>query len=334
MTHSYAWHDTWPSCVMWLIHTCDMTDVYVWCDTCVCVMWRTEMCDLTAGMPFLCDMTHSYACRDLFMTRSYASHDSCPSCVTRPIHVCDMTHSYAWHDWFISVPWLIYDAFVCVTWPMFLLCDMTHSCVRHDSFTYVTWCIHTCYMTHSWHIRMRDMTHVPPAWHDLLCVWHAWFRRVPRLIFEAFVCVTWLMLPLCEMTPSCGWHDAYESTCTKWPRHVCDMTHMHPHMWNDPFICVTWRIWILLYETTLHMCDMMHMNPPKWNDPFICVTWRKWAQTLWNEPCICVTWKLGNPPLRNDSFVCVAWRIWMLLWIPLCQMTLHMCDMTHMHLPV
>jgi len=80
---SCVWHDSFIR-VTWLIHTCDMTLVYVR------------------------DMTHSYVWYDSFI------------CVTWLFHTGDMTLSYGWHDSCIRVTWQLhtceYDSFLCVSW--------------------------------------------------------------------------------------------------------------------------------------------------------------------------------------------------------------------------
>jgi len=62
--------------VTWLIHTCDMSHLCVWHDSCICVTWRIWMSD---------------------MSLSYARHDS-GAPATRPIQQSNMTHTYVWHD--------------------------------------------------------------------------------------------------------------------------------------------------------------------------------------------------------------------------------------------
>jgi len=106
MTNSHAWHDSFID-VTCLIHMCDMTHAHVWHD------WFTRMTWLIHRY----DMSHSHVWCDSFtrvtrpircdMTPSYVCHDSL-------IHMCDMTYSFVWHDWFISMTWLMH------------MCDMTH----------------------------------------------------------------------------------------------------------------------------------------------------------------------------------------------------------------
>jgi len=79
-------HDSFI-CVTWLIHTCDMTHLYVWHDSFIRVTWLIHMCD----------MTHSYVWHDSFIcvTRiSLWALAMCPAHVTWLIYMCDTTHSY------------------------------------------------------------------------------------------------------------------------------------------------------------------------------------------------------------------------------------------------
>jgi len=117
-------------CVTWLIHMCDMTQLYglalrrswsrLWHESFIYVTWLIHMCD----------MTQLYG---LALRRSWSRlwHESF-IWVTWVIHMCDMTQLYGlalrrswsrlWHESFIYVTWVIH------------MCDMTHSCVWHDSF--------------------------------------------------------------------------------------------------------------------------------------------------------------------------------------------------------
>ena len=81
VTHSHTCRD-WFMCVTWLIHMCNVTQLYVWYD---CATWLIHMCDVThpiAQVTLMCNVTHSYVWRDSFI------------CVTWLIHM--------WHDSFIS----------------------------------------------------------------------------------------------------------------------------------------------------------------------------------------------------------------------------------------
>jgi len=69
------------TCVARLMHLCDVTHSYAWCDSFI----------------YECDMTYAYVSHDSFI------------CVTRLIHMCDVTHLYVRRDSFICVIRLISD---------------------------------------------------------------------------------------------------------------------------------------------------------------------------------------------------------------------------------
>ena len=118
---TYVWHDTFMCgtytfiCVTWLIHTCDMTRLYV---------WKGEARNLSSLLVHMRGTTHSYVWHDSFI------------CLTWLIHMYDMTHSYVWHVSFICMTWLIHMG------------DMTRAHVWHDTCTCVTWHSYTRDMTH------------------------------------------------------------------------------------------------------------------------------------------------------------------------------------------
>jgi len=108
---------------MWqkAVPVCDMTHSCAWHDSFPCVLWRALLCYSFMCVPWL---IHVYY--DSFM------------CVPWLIHVCTMTHLCVYHDSFMCVPWLIYvctmnhscvyhDSFMCVPWriPMWLV-HVTH----------------------------------------------------------------------------------------------------------------------------------------------------------------------------------------------------------------
>jgi len=86
MTYSSVWFDWFIMghdlfiCVIWLIHTCDMTHSYVWYDSFIRVTWLIHMCDMTR------------------------SHEQQIHYGTWLIRECDTTHSYVLHD--CVLPWL------------------------------------------------------------------------------------------------------------------------------------------------------------------------------------------------------------------------------------
>jgi len=133
VTHWYVWHDsfiwvTWliHTCVIWLIHMCDMTHSYVWHDSRTCT-----------------HLEGSFLWYDPFINIMWSKHtrDMTHSCVTWLIQICDMTHSYVWRDSLIQVTWLTH------TW------DMTNPRVRHDSFVG-----HASYICGPWFIHMSNVS--------------------------------------------------------------------------------------------------------------------------------------------------------------------------------
>jgi len=89
--------------------------------------------------------------------------------------------------------------------------------------------------------------------------------------------VTWLILMYdvthhtCDVTHSYVWQDSF--ICVTWRIHMCDFTpsHVwhdslcdftHSHVLHDSFRCATWR---------MYLCDTTHSYV--WNDWFIYVTW-------------------------------------------------------------
>jgi len=123
MAHSCSWHVLFTcvshvfTCVILLIHTCELTRLYVTGNLFIHATWRIYMCNMTCSCVW-------YA---LFI------------CVIWRIHLCDMTYSYVWHDPFVLLTWI------------FHMCDMTHSFVWNDSFKCMTWLTHMCDMTH-WYV--------------------------------------------------------------------------------------------------------------------------------------------------------------------------------------
>ena len=139
----------------------------------------------------ICDMTHSYMPRDLFI---YA---------TRLIHMCDMTHPCAWYDSFVllqmcdmtdSLAYIRHDAFMCAT-QLIDMCAIMHSCVRHNLLICVPSCIHVCDTSH------RYVCH------------------------HAFMCATQL-IDMCAIMP----FDAVSKvidTCALWCIHVCNTSYWY-----------------------------------------------------------------------------------------------------------
>jgi len=94
---------------------------------------------------------------------------------------------------------------------------------------------------------------------------------------------------------------------------VCDMTHVF--MWHDPFMCVTWL---------MYLCDMNHLRV--WHDSCIYVTWPIYVCDMnhvivWRDSFMCVLWimylcDMNHSCVWHDSCIYVTWLI-------------HLCDMTH-----
>ena len=200
MAHSLVWHDSFI-CVTWLIHLCDLCDITFWHvghDSFTYMTWHI----------YMCDVDHSHV-----------------GLVTWHINMCDMIHSYVRRDSFICVSW--------ARWSIHM-CDMTHSYVWHDSCICVTWLIHMCDMTYSY-VR-----------HNL------------------FTCGTWL-IHICDITHSFAWHDSFiRATCVTWPIYMCDMTHSY--VWYFLLIYVTWLIHIsdmnpshVQHYSFIYMICLIHM---------------------------------------------------------------------------
>ena len=192
---SYMWHDcvhciTWRSTIMagvaWPIDTSDTTHCYMW-----------HICDVTWGDVSLRDMTQ------------YGGNG--------------VTRLQMWHDAFAHVTWRI------------LMCDVTwRDYVRHnaiwrecrDSFTHVTWLLYTNDMTHS-HV-WRNMTWLCATWCSMVgVVWHIYTCDMThlRMWYDAFVCVTWRDMTMCDMTQYGGSgvevvKDKYQQSVEYWNKHA------------------------------------------------------------------------------------------------------------------
>jgi len=116
--------------------------------------------------------------RDMF--RSHVWHDWFMS-VTRRSHKCDVTHSYARRDLRDVNPHMTrvwHDSFTCVTpssiWVtrLILECELTHSCVWHDSFICVT-CLIYMGDTSPLGVSMSHTWTRTPTW-DMPCHVYEW----------------------------------------------------------------------------------------------------------------------------------------------------------------
>jgi len=154
-------HDSFI-CGLWLIHTHDMTHiyltsceeefvhVYVWNDWMIYVPWLIRMWSMTHSFIRVTRLIYAllHAKRSLFM------------------YICEMTYLYVCHDSFLRGPWLIPT------------CDMTHTCLTsceeehihaymcHDLLICVPWLIHMCHGTYEWLIRKLDLL---SPWSDDMC---------------------------------------------------------------------------------------------------------------------------------------------------------------------
>jgi len=146
--------------VMWFIHMCDMTHLYVWYDSFIIV--DLLLCPVTrcvvdhsftsaTWLSHMWDMTHSYVRHDSFICETWLIH----YCRLTAVHCdvlcrqslkceCDMVHSHVWqsvtwliHMWDVTPSYVWCDSLICETWLMHMW-DVTHSYVRRDSFIYIT----------------------------------------------------------------------------------------------------------------------------------------------------------------------------------------------------
>jgi len=163
----------WVISHIWMGHVTHMNE------SCHTYAWvRTRL----SWLMHLCDMTHSYACRDSFMTfvrdsftwwRNVTSAGRCVCHnffirVAWPIRMYDMTFVRESHSWLIvcviTHSYVCRDSFVLLfrdsrIWHIEWNWSSTGRCVWVDTFICVSWPIRMCNMTfvrdsHSWLIRM------------------------------------------------------------------------------------------------------------------------------------------------------------------------------------
>jgi len=313
-------------CATWLIHKCDVTQLYVthsqstycwarptlWlCEQFVCVTWLFFTRSMTHSH---CDTTHSYVNHDSFACVPWLTcrlrivgRDQYLVCATLLIHTCDVTHLYVCRDSLAG-----YTS----------LSETNNSCVWQDSFVRVPWLIRTCAVacsqaTHRW---ARPTTHVCDKTHSYVC--HDSFVRVlwlarrlhivgrdQQLMSQSSTQATQRHLPPRPHSLPHELGTAPRAQIARWRRHryVC----------RDSCVCVPW---------CMHMCAIYVCH-----DAFVCVPWficlPAYTFYLTNseqhlERKSFVDDKIGTCAMTHvyvchDSFVRLPWRI-------------YMCAMTHL----
>jgi len=230
----------------WLIHTCDMTNSYVWHNSCIHMTW----------VMYTCDMTHANVWHDSFIRVTCLIHmcDMTHPYVSWLMHMCYMTHLYVWHDSFkcmeqlischvfICVTWLIScHVFTCVTWLIQMLASPTN----------LTRFIHMCKITHSyvWHDSFWCMT-------DFTCVsWLVSFERTKEQLcvpfsFKNHARATWL-IDFCETTHLYVWHHKLLQQTNVYS--TCSRTILH-QKWDllDDWMCLSVIIYVC--DVRLYLC--------------------------------------------------------------------------------
>jgi len=153
--------------VTWLIYMCAMTYSYMWRDLFV---WDR--------LVYMCDMTHSSGPADISLSMCEMTF----SCV------CDVTHSYVCRDSFISATWLIRRCEVrnvtrSYAWQRIWLSHATHV-TSHIWMRHVTKISKLCH-TYEWVMSRRWVSHVTHMNESCRKVeWvvsHVWMRCVRRM---------------------------------------------------------------------------------------------------------------------------------------------------------
>ena len=262
MTHSYG------TSVTWLIHMGHVWHDSVTCVTWVTdTSWRKSketpfrlrMC--VTWLIHVCDVTQIYVCHDSFtcVTRSHVWHDSL-ICATWLIpDKGSQRRRYSalacvWHDSFVCVTWLIRmcDSITRVTWCMDM-CDMTDRYqmnkpnemknVKRDEESQKRW---------------RNPKEIKKAKRDEEC--QKRWRKSKEAPFSLRLCVTWL-IHVCDVTPSCLWrntsipHRGSQGRIQRYA-HVSDMVFSCE--WHEFFVWVTWFF---------RVCEMTHSCV--WHDSLI-----------------------------------------------------------------
>jgi len=126
------------------------------------------------------------------------------------------------------------------------ICGMTHSCV---TWLIYVWSAHSCV---TWLVRVCDTLPVSCGRCRCIHIWH-----------DAFICMIWQVVFMCDMTHLCVRHDSFKRdvthSCVTWPIHVRDTT-----------LCVMWQALTHSHVTwRVHICVTTH--PHAWHDSFTCV---------------------------------------------------------------
>jgi len=99
------------------------------------------------------------------------------------------------------------------------------------------------------------------------------------------------VIDTCDMTHSYVWQDVF--ICVTWRNHLCDMTHSYVR--HDSFIYVTWLI---------HMCDMTHSYV--WQDVFTRDMTCSWVTCLVHRMGVIYTCTIAHSYLWLDLFTRVG----------------------------
>ena len=274
---TYRWAKQKNVCATWLIHKCDVTQLYVthsqstycwarptlWlCEQFVCVTWLFFTRSMTHSH---CDTTHSYVNHDSFACVPWLTcrlrivgRDQYLVCATLLIHTCDVTHLYVCRDSLAG-----YTS----------LSETNNSCVWQDSFVRVPWLIRTCAVacsqaTHRW---ARPTTHVP-----ILYSSNPTASTSPPTLFTSRTR---------NSTSSANRALTTTQVCVPWLMRMCAM--MHAYVCH---ICVPWRIC---------MCAMIHLPTCLYFLPHeLGTTPRAQIVCWWQDRYVC-----------RDACVCVPWLI-------------------------
>ena len=270
------WHDSFTS-VAWLIHICDM----IWWDrnvgyvsmarTWLCVTWLIHMCAVThlcvtqkRGIRSdgthlnMCDMTHSYVCRDSSM------------CDTETWDTFRW-HAlvYVWHDSFICVPWLMYVwhrnvGYVPMarTWKSETMVRggfSLHLCFGGESYICVYIYIYI-YMYAYTHTLSRSRIHIHARAHA-----HSLAVLLSSLLFSLCVCVSLALSPARSLSvvyfaSVCGVESyVYISKCIY--TQSLSHTHTHTHIRSDSLIlAIAGALFQLLY-LSLSLSLSLYLSP-------------------------------------------------------------------------